>query len=54
MIILTALPWHAAQAQVIEKKVLSSKAARKIVSAAEAEVERNNWPGVIAVVDDAG
>jgi hypothetical protein len=26
----------------------------QMVSAAEAEVERNHWPGVIAVVDDGG
>jgi glc operon protein GlcG len=41
-------------AQVVDKKVLTLEAARKIVAAAEAEAKRNNWPGVIAVVDDGG
>ena len=38
----------------LEKKVLSLEAARKMVAAAEAEAERNHWRGVIAVVDDGG
>jgi glc operon protein GlcG len=51
---LAAPSWQVAEAQVLEKKVLSLAAARKIVAAAEAEAERNNWPSVIAVVDDSG
>jgi glc operon protein GlcG len=43
-----------ALAQLAEKKVLTLAAARKMVAAAEAEATRNNWPGVIAVVDDGG
>ena len=34
----------------LEKKVLSLEAARKMV----AEAERNHWRGVVAVVDDGG
>ena len=41
-------------AQVMEKKVLTLAAARKIVDAATAEAHRSNWPAVIAVVDDSG
>ncbi|MBV8397630.1 MAG: heme-binding protein [Acetobacteraceae bacterium] len=43
-----------AQAQLLEKKALSLEAARKMVAAAEGEAERNQWRGVIAVVDDGG
>jgi glc operon protein GlcG len=55
------LLWHSAAAQppetkarLLEKKVLSLEAARKMVAAAEAEAEQNHWRGVIAVVDDGG
>jgi len=48
------LPLHDAHAQVTEKKVLTLAAARKMVAAAEAEAQRNGWPGVIAIVDDGG
>jgi glc operon protein GlcG len=41
-------------AQLLDKKVLSLEAARKMVAAAEAEAERNHWRGVVAVVDDGG
>jgi glc operon protein GlcG len=40
--------------RLLEKKVLSLEAARKMVAGAEAEAERNHWRGVIAVVDDGG
>ncbi|HVO16911.1 MAG TPA: heme-binding protein [Alphaproteobacteria bacterium] len=43
-----------AQAQLVERKALTLEAARKIVRAAEAEAARNNWPSVIAVVDEGG
>jgi len=43
-----------ATAQLADKKVITLAAARKMVAAAEAEAERNHWPGVIAVVDDGG
>jgi glc operon protein GlcG len=45
---------HSAQAQLLEKKALSLEAARKMVAAAEAEAQRNQWRGVIAIVDDGG
>jgi glc operon protein GlcG len=51
---IAALPQHKVMAQVMEKKVLTLAAARKMVTAAEAEAQRNKWPGVIAVVDDGG
>ena len=38
----------------VEKRVLSLEAARKMVAGAEAEAERNHWRGVVAVVDDGG
>src|SRR5262245_34642224 len=50
---LALLPQEAL-AQLGEKKVLTLAIARKMVAAAEAEAQRNNWPGVIAVVDDGG
>ena len=45
---------QSAAAQLLEKKALSLEAARKMVAAAEAEAQRNNWRGVVAVVDDGG
>jgi glc operon protein GlcG len=50
---LVMLP-QGAHSQVREKKVLTLAAARKMVAAAEAEAQRNLWPGVIAIVDDGG
>jgi glc operon protein GlcG len=41
-------------APIAKRKALSLAAARKMVAAAEAEAERNHWPGVVAVVDDGG
>jgi glc operon protein GlcG len=38
----------------LEKKGLNLEAARKMVAAAEPEAERNDWRGVVAVVDDGG
>ncbi len=49
-----ALSAQGAAAQFGEKKVLTLAAAQKIVAAAQAEAERNNLAGVIAVVDDGG
>jgi glc operon protein GlcG len=43
-----------AAAQLMEKKVLTLAAARKMVAAAEAEAERHHLAGVVAVVDDGG
>jgi glc operon protein GlcG len=37
-----------------EKKVLTLEIARKIVTAAESEANRNHLAGVVAVVDDGG
>jgi len=45
---------QSAQAQLLEKKALTLAAARKMVAAAEAEAQPNNWRGVVAVVDDGG
>src|ERR1700723_799574 len=49
-----ALLLPAANAQFLEKKVLTLEIARKIVTAAEAEATRNHLAGVVAVVDDGG
>jgi glc operon protein GlcG len=49
-----ALSAQGAAAQLGEKKVLTLAAAQKIVTAAQAEAERNHLAGVIAVVDDGG
>jgi len=45
---------HDAAAQLLDKKVLTLEAARKMVTAAEAEAERHHLAGVVAVVDDGG
>ena len=37
-----------------KKKVLTLHDAKVIAAAAEAEARRNNWPVVIAIVDDGG
>ena len=51
---LIVLGAHAAEAQLLEKKVLTLEAARKMVDAAEETAMRDNLRGVIAVVDDGG
>jgi glc operon protein GlcG len=43
-----------AQAQLMEKKVLTLAAARKMVAAAEAFAEHEHLRGVIAICDDGG
>lgn len=43
-----------AQAQLLDAKVISLEAAKKMVAAAEAEARRNHWNVSIAVVDAAG
>ena len=48
------LPAQNAAAQLAEKKVLTLAAAQKMVSAAQAEAERDHLTGVIAVVNDGG
>ena len=40
--------------QLPAKKVLTLEAARVVLAAAEAEAVRNQWPVVIAVVDEGG
>ncbi len=47
-------PTHAAQNLILEKKVLSLAAARKIVAAAEAEANTRGVGVVIVVVDSSG
>jgi glc operon protein GlcG len=49
-----ALSAQNASAQLAEKKALTLTAAQKMVAAAQAEAERRNLAGVIAVVDDGG
>lgn len=49
-----AVDGREAAAQLKEKKVLTLAAAQKMVSAAQAEAERNHLAGVIAVCDDGG
>jgi glc operon protein GlcG len=44
----------AAQAQVLQKRVLTLDDARRVIAAAELEAQRNGSPGVVAVVDDGG
>ncbi len=49
-----ALAGHCAEAQLLNKKVLTLAAARKMVAAARAEADRLQLRGVVAVVDDGG
>jgi len=51
---LGALVAGRAHAQIVEKKVLTLKGARRAIAAAEAEARRNKAGGIIAVVDDGG
>ena len=53
-LVMLILLGHSAVAQLLEKKVLTLEAARKMVAAAEAEAERSHLRGVVAVVDDGG
>jgi glc operon protein GlcG len=48
------LATQGAAAQLLDKKVLTLEAARKMVTAAEMEAERHHLAGVVAVVDDGG
>jgi glc operon protein GlcG len=45
---------HAGLAQVVDTKALTLEAARKMVTAAEADAERQHLRGVIAVCDEGG
>ena len=54
IMVVAAVPSHSAAAQFADKKVLTLTAAQKMVTAAQAEAERNHLAGVIAVVDDGG
>ncbi|MBI4470264.1 MAG: heme-binding protein [Acidobacteria bacterium] len=52
---MAAVTTASAQAQVVEKRVLSLDGAKRVIAAAVAEARRLNAPGgVIAVVDDGG
>lgn len=44
----------ASSAQLVEKKTVGLAAAKKMVTAAEAEATKNGWTMVIAVLDDGG
>jgi glc operon protein GlcG len=48
------VPRSETKVPLLEKKVLSLAAARKMAAAAIKEAERNQWRGVVAVVDDGG
>jgi glc operon protein GlcG len=41
-------------APLLQKKVLSLEAARKMMAAAFAEADKNHWRGVVAIADDGG
>lgn len=41
-------------AELSSKQVLTLEGAMKMIAAAEAEASHNNWPCVVAVVDDGG
>ena len=43
-----------AQAQLLDRKAMTLAEARKAMAAATAEAKNNNWPVVIAVVDEGG
>jgi glc operon protein GlcG len=43
-----------AQAQMIDRKVLSIAEAKKIAAAAMAEAQKNNWNVVVAILDEGG
>ena len=43
-----------AQAQLVDRKAMTLAEARKAVAAATVEAKKNNWPVVIAVVDEGG
>ena len=49
-----ALSAGPANAQFVQKRVVSSAAARQMVAACEALAARNNWKLVVAVIDDGG
>lgn len=44
----------AAEAQLVDRKVLSLAAVKQVMNAAEAEAARNGWQVSIAIVDDHG
>lgn len=44
----------AADAQLLDAKVISQESARQMMQAAEAEAQRNNWTVAIAIVDAGG
>lgn len=52
--IVMALSMTSSSADTIVKRSLGLEAARKMVAAAVAEAQRNNWPSTIAVVDESG
>jgi len=52
-LLIVAMPLTA-QTQLPTKRVLTLEAARRVLSAAEAEARKNNWAVSIAVLDDSG
>lgn len=53
-VILIAVAPRSTSAQLLEKKTVSLAAAKKMVTAAEAEAAKNNWTMVFSVLDDGG
>jgi glc operon protein GlcG len=54
LVAVAATPHASAGAQLLDTKVISLDAAKKMAAAAEAEARRNGWNVSIAVVDAAG
>jgi uncharacterized protein GlcG (DUF336 family) len=53
-IALSVLPLRAAHGQLLDAKVISLEAAKKMATAAEAEAHKRSWTVAIAVVDVSG
>jgi len=54
LVLSTAIQITSVKAQLLEKKVLTLGAALRMASAAQAEAERRQLAGVIAIADDGG
>jgi glc operon protein GlcG len=54
LVAIAATPHASAGAQLLDTKVISLEAAKKMAAAAEAEARRNGWTVAVAVVDVSG
>jgi uncharacterized protein GlcG (DUF336 family) len=54
LVAIAATPHSSAGAQLLDAKVISLEAAKKMAAAAEAEARRNGWTVAVAVVDVSG